>query len=106
MFLIGALQWADWVNLSICSLAVRLKLWYLAWQPLSSRRSQHDQAVQLDNFLLIPAKAERMDLMELEAYFRWRGQDVSGAIRVDGRYRGCTLRSMQSLLAAGSVEFA
>ena len=53
---------------------------------------QHGQAVRLHETLLGAARAERMELMELEAYFRWRGQDVSGAIRVDGRYRGCTLR--------------
>ncbi|KAK9845913.1 hypothetical protein WJX81_005815 [Elliptochloris bilobata] len=34
------------------------------------------------------AGSERMELMELEEYFRWRGMDVSRAIRVDGRYRG------------------
>lgn len=55
--------------------------------------SQQDQAVHLRE-LLPASKAERTELMELEAYFRWRGQDVSDAIRVDGRYRGCTLRSL------------
>jgi hypothetical protein len=39
--------------------------------------------------------AERPELMELEAYFRWRGVDVSGAVRTDGRYRGCA-RSLRN----------
>ena len=45
-----------------------------------------------------------MDLMELEEYFRWRGLDVSGAIRVDGHYRGCALCCMQALEAVGNGQ--
>ncbi len=44
--------------------------------------------------------AERPELMELEEYFQWRGVDVSGAVRTDGRYRGCA-RSLEKSAPLG-----
>lgn len=43
--------------------------------------------------------------MELEEYFRWKGVDVSGAIRVDGRYRGCGRRESDTAAWPGQLSF-